>query len=73
VTIPALEAAPQPIPCYPAGPLERRCVAIIVEDASSTERVYEVILQKDRQRLVRELKSACLANGQTKRDCQADE
>ena len=70
VTIPALEAAPVEIPCYPAGPGLRRCVAIIQESADS-DRVYEVITRADRQAIVRALKGACLANGQTEAECLA--
>lgn len=55
VVMPILEAAPVPIACYD-GIVKTTCV---------------ILLDEDHRRVVRELKSACLAFGGSMESCQA--
>jgi hypothetical protein len=61
VTIPVLEISPRIVDC-----------TILTRDGTPSQRKCLTLLQTDYQGIVRELKAACLALGQTKAECQAD-
>lgn len=71
VTIPTWEAEPLRIPVDQDGML-RRYVAVIREDASLPARDLRIVVWPDVQKLIVELKAACLALGGTPKECQTE-